>query len=101
MWDVRWEETTPPPASPPSLPTPPTSCPPPLQAPYDLDNLRLADLPAGHVVAAEFDLEAIMLTGSCIDQGSKGVSVEGGGGESRTLRPSCSPAAASTRAARG
>ena len=48
------------------------------QAPYDLDNLRLADIPEGTQVSAHFDLEAIMLTGSCIDVtqgGNRGVSV--------------------------
>ena len=35
-------------------------------APYDLDNLRLADIPQT-TVYAEFELESLLLTGSCID----------------------------------
>jgi len=38
----------------------------PAQALYDLDNLRLADIP-DRVAYAEFELEAVMLTGSCVD----------------------------------
>ena len=36
------------------------------QAPYDMDNLLLGELP-GKRADAEYDLEALMLTGSCID----------------------------------
>lgn len=38
----------------------------PVQAVYDMDNLRLADV-SGQVAYAEFELEALMLTGSCMD----------------------------------
>ncbi|GAX78494.1 hypothetical protein CEUSTIGMA_g5933.t1 [Chlamydomonas eustigma] len=38
----------------------------PVKAPFDLDNLRLADSTT-RTALVEYDLEAIMLTGSCID----------------------------------
>lgn len=37
------------------------------QAPLDLDNLHLADLGAAPALAAGFELEALLLTGSCVD----------------------------------
>ena len=37
-----------------------------LQADFDMDNLRLADLDASLAVT-EFELDALMLTGSCVD----------------------------------
>lgn len=43
----------------------------PVAALHDLDNLRLADV-AGGVARAEFELEALMLTGSCIEGGGRG-----------------------------
>ena len=44
----------------------------PIEAPLDLDNLRLADLgPGRRALAAAFELEALMLTGSCIDVAAK------------------------------
>ena len=36
----------------------------PVQAAADLDNVRLADV--GGEIAAEYELEALMLTGSCV-----------------------------------
>ena len=36
------------------------------QAEHDLDNLRLASVP-GRVVEAGYELEALMLTGACVD----------------------------------
>lgn len=42
----------------------------PVRTAYDLDNLRLGDLPAQSVLTAQFELEALLLTGSCIDQGA-------------------------------
>lgn len=38
-----------------------------LQAPLDLDNLHLADLGAAPALEAGYELEALLLTGSCID----------------------------------
>ena len=38
-----------------------------LQAPLDLDNLHLADLEAAPALEAGYELEALLLTGSCID----------------------------------
>ena len=37
------------------------------QAPLDLDNLHLADLGAAAALEAGFELEALLLTGSCVD----------------------------------
>lgn len=43
----------------------------PVDAAYDLDNLRLEELgPGQRSMAAAFELEALMLTGSCIDLAS-------------------------------
>ncbi|BDA49281.1 UDP-glucose:glycoprotein glucosyltransferase 1 [Coccomyxa sp. Obi] len=39
----------------------------PVRADLDLDNLRLADLGAAPSLQAEFELEALLLTGSCVD----------------------------------
>ncbi|KAK9830935.1 hypothetical protein WJX81_007880 [Elliptochloris bilobata] len=39
----------------------------PVQAPLDLDNLHLADLGAAPALEAGFELEALLLTGSCVD----------------------------------
>lgn len=38
-----------------------------LQAPLDLDNLHLADLGTTPALEAGYELEALLLTGSCID----------------------------------
>ena len=38
-----------------------------MQAPLDLDNLHLADLGAAPALEAGYELEALLLTGSCID----------------------------------
>ncbi|GFR53073.1 hypothetical protein Agub_g15772, partial [Astrephomene gubernaculifera] len=43
----------------------------PATAAADLDNLRLEDV-AGEVVYAEFELDALMLTGSCVDVTASG-----------------------------
>ncbi|GIL48985.1 hypothetical protein Vafri_5482 [Volvox africanus] len=43
----------------------------PAAALYDLDNLRLEDV-AGEVAFAEFELDALMLTGSCVDVTASG-----------------------------
>ena len=43
----------------------------PVRATYDLDNLRLEDLPADQTtVSVGFELEALLVTGSCIDPGA-------------------------------
>lgn len=42
----------------------------PTYAPYDLDNLRLEELGAVKAMEAEYELEALMLTGSCLDLAS-------------------------------
>jgi UDP-glucose:glycoprotein glucosyltransferase len=39
----------------------------PVRAELDLDNLRLADLGAAPSLAADFELEALLLSGSCVD----------------------------------
>lgn len=39
----------------------------PVRAAYDLDNLRLSDLEDENTLSAEFELEAILLTGRCTD----------------------------------
>jgi len=39
----------------------------PVRAAHDLDNLRLSDLGAQPTLSAEFELEAILLTGQCAD----------------------------------
>lgn len=39
----------------------------PVRAAYDLDNLRLSDLGSESTLTAEFELEAILLTGRCLD----------------------------------
>ena len=39
----------------------------PVKAELDLDNLRLADLGQKRSMTADFELESLMLTGSCID----------------------------------
>ena len=39
----------------------------PTRTAYDLDNLRLSDLQGSSVLTAEFELEALLLTGSCVD----------------------------------
>ena len=39
----------------------------PVRAAYDLDNLRLSDLGSDATLNAEFELEALLLTGSCTD----------------------------------
>lgn len=39
----------------------------PIRAAYDLDNLRLSDLHGSDVLTAEFELEALLMTGSCVD----------------------------------
>lgn len=40
----------------------------PVLAFYDTDNLLLSELPEGdNVVTADYELEALMITGSCID----------------------------------
>lgn len=44
----------------------------PTMALHDFDNLRLADVPE-QVAYAEYELEAIMLTGSCSEVGGAGV----------------------------
>ena len=38
----------------------------PVQASMDLDNLKLDDFP-GRVACAEFELEALIITGSCLE----------------------------------
>lgn len=43
----------------------------PVRAELDLDNLRLADLGAAPSLAAEFELEALLLSGSCVDVSAK------------------------------
>jgi hypothetical protein len=43
----------------------------PVRAEYDLDNLRLGDLGAATTLDVGFELEALMLTGSCIDVSAK------------------------------
>lgn len=43
----------------------------PVQAQHDLDNLRLEELPAGQpAMEALYELEALMLTGMCLDLAS-------------------------------
>ena len=42
----------------------------PIQAEHDLDNLVLAELGPGQAMTAEFELEALLLTGMCIDSTS-------------------------------
>ena len=39
----------------------------PVKAELDLDNLRLADLGQKRSMAADFELEALILSGSCLD----------------------------------
>ena len=39
----------------------------PVRAAYDLDNLRLSDLGDESTLTADFELEAILLTGRCTD----------------------------------
>lgn len=39
----------------------------PVRAAHDLDNLRLSDLGSDDTLNAEFELEAILLTGRCLD----------------------------------
>lgn len=39
----------------------------PVRAAYDLDNLRLSDLEDEDTLTADFELEAILLTGRCTD----------------------------------
>ena len=39
----------------------------PVRAELDLDNLRLADLGQKRSMTADFELESILLSGSCID----------------------------------
>ncbi len=39
----------------------------PVKAELDLDNLRLADLGQKRSMSADFELESILLSGSCID----------------------------------
>ena len=39
----------------------------PVRAEPDLDNLRLADLGAAASLSVEYELEALLLTGSCVD----------------------------------
>lgn len=42
-----------------------------MQAQHDLDNLRLEELPAGQpAMEALYELEALMLTGMCLDLAS-------------------------------
>ena len=43
----------------------------PVRTAYDLDNLRLSDLPANAALKAEFELEALLLTGSCTTQNAQ------------------------------
>ncbi len=43
----------------------------PVSAPYDLDNLRLEDLGATRYLEAGFELEALMITGQCMDVAAK------------------------------
>ncbi len=40
------------------------------QAPLDLDNLHLADLGGAPALEARYELEALLLTGSCLDIGA-------------------------------
>jgi hypothetical protein len=37
-----------------------------VQAAHDVDNMRLADI-EGSVAVTEYELDALMLTGSCVD----------------------------------
>ena len=39
----------------------------PVRAAHDLDNLRLSDLGGQTTLSAEFELEAVLLTGRCVD----------------------------------
>ena len=39
----------------------------PVKAELDLDNLRLADLGQKRSMTADFELEALILSGSCLD----------------------------------
>ena len=43
----------------------------PVRAAYDLDNLRLSDLGDSSTLSAEFELEAMLLTGSCTDSAAR------------------------------
>lgn len=43
----------------------------PVVADYDLDNLKLEQLGEASTLSAEFELEALMLTGRCIDRYSR------------------------------
>ena len=43
----------------------------PVVAEHDLDNLKLEQLGEVSVLSAEYELEALMLTGRCIDRHSK------------------------------
>lgn len=55
------------------------------QAPLDLDNLHLADLGGAPALEARFELEALLLTGSCLDIGA----ARGDQARGRTLPYSC------------
>ena len=55
------------------------------QAPLDLDNLHLADLGGAPALEARFELEALLLTGSCLDIGA----ARGDQACGRTLPYSC------------
>lgn len=43
----------------------------PIRAAHDLDNLRLSDLGSEPELSAEFELEALLLTGSCTDAAAR------------------------------
>ena len=43
----------------------------PVVAEHDLDNLKLEQLGEASTLSAEYELEALMLTGRCIDQHSR------------------------------
>ena len=68
-----------------SRPGPDPPWPRPAQAPLDLDNLHLADLGGAPALEARFELEALLLTGSCLDIGA----ARGDQACGRTLPYSC------------
>lgn len=43
----------------------------PVRAEPDLDNLRLTDLGSAESLSVEYELEALLLTGSCVDVSAK------------------------------
>ena len=65
----------------------------PVKAELDLDNLRLADLGQKRSMTADFELESLMLTGSCLDVAATDRAQVQPSAEAQVRKPSCSPVA--------